>query len=411
MSNPNFSVLLFANIGTSPENFFHTGDEDMFLQTYYWYRHHFQDKVKIITLSSYLNHQSLVLEEYTNFIFPTNNYSRYLLALPLRLIWSKISRHDRLSQKERHFVELIKKVDIIHFCGGGNITSLFRNWMYYCYLIILLGKIFNKKIVLTSQTIGPINIKDYLSTLLILNLSQIIALREPRSNLLKYGVFFPKIVHMYDAAYSKDTKPLPKNNQKISLGLSIYDLPGQKKVIIRFLKYLTQKYPIEIVIIPHVFNNESSGLNYMNSIIQTLDISIKTINPRLKTDIKTQMSLPQKIKTLTAYCDILLTNRYHGAVYALANDTPCICLYNNNYYKRKFSGVLSFIYKDTSRYLIDINTPDFSHQLKQKTIRLIRNIKTETSTIAQYNQNNNTQYDLFFNNLNGVVIPPTFFQN
>ena len=186
-------VLLFADIG-GERGFYHTGDEAMFEVTYAWYRKNYP-KCIITTLSKTpqkLQHLNWPMDRFIN-----RGY--FFIMFFKTLIW-RLFKINIFTKKEFDFIKLVSNTDRIHFTGGGNITSLFTPWLYYSLFVIFLGRLLKKRVILTSQTIGPFRIIDKLPVIVILNLADLIVLREEIID-NRYGIFLPKLKGMIDSAY------------------------------------------------------------------------------------------------------------------------------------------------------------------------------------------------------------------
>ena len=207
-------VLLFANIGTAPNNFYHVGDEAMFLETYNWYQKH-HPKYKLTLLSSQPNHQNLKITEIINPLEFQFANKRSLFKTETKLTILKLFKINLLNKKERELFEIIKNNKRIHFCGGGNITSLFPGWLYYSLLIIKISTFLRRETILTSQTIGPLNFIDKIITKKILSKTKIIAVRGIKN--IHFKKTTPKIYSMLDAAYTLSTKSNLKIIKKTGL--------------------------------------------------------------------------------------------------------------------------------------------------------------------------------------------------
>lgn len=408
-------VLLFANIGTDSDSFYHVGDESMFLETYSWYKKHFHAKdCQVSAFTNLPNHQNLDIEEIINPIPSYNISIKYFTRLLILNFFLRIFKINLLSKQENKLTQSIKEQDLIHFCGGGNINSLFPSWLYFSFIIIVIAKIYRKKIILTSQTIGPFKKSHLFLVFFILNLPSLIALRGKNTNLKKYLIFKPHIKPMLDAAYYLPKQPSPIYKQgkqkELKIGLSLHDWPTHSNTIKEILKILLKQLPphARVSLIPHILSRHSHwDLDFMQEIIP-LKLKIKDIN--YQKIIKNKKSA-QIIKYITAQQDLLITTRYHGLVFALSENVPVISIVSDDYYSQKNTEALKLIYgnKKYKKYLFQIKDNSNYKLLPTKIKNLIRQNKKEKKILQQLNKKIKKNYDLFFNNNQKEIINSAFF--
>ncbi|MDP4009655.1 MAG: polysaccharide pyruvyl transferase family protein [Candidatus Shapirobacteria bacterium] len=404
-------ILLFANIGTANNGFYHIGDEAMFLETYYWYqKNHKSTNLSIFT--SKKNHQNLKVTELLNFDFNNEKPRIYFLKLILKFLLYKFSKTNFLSKNEFEFINIIREQDIIHFCGGGNLTSLFKPWLFYSYSLIVIAKILGKKIFLTSQTIGPFNFTDKVISFFVLNLVKVINIREPNNSLLKYGIILPNIGKTLDAAHSLPTIKNKNINiarqSKIRIGISIHQWKNYNEILVsnlvRLIQQISKKYSIEILLIPHIIATnefESYGdVIYMSKITKKLKNSIIVLGLDINFYTQTNYEIAQISKTLTSTCDLVFSSRYHGIVFSLSENVPCMTFISDEYYSQKNIGALNFYYSEKySDYSINLNNKNIFNELKNKTERILKNIDKEKKYITDINKQFSTLDNKFYKNL------------
>ena len=362
------NILLFANVGSAINGFYHAGDEAMFYETYRYYRSNFPS-FNLTALVSYKSHQKLKIKEELNLPWPENGFNSRItfIFLSLKVIIWKLTGLSILSSNELNFISIIKKQQLIHFTGGGNINSLFPNWLYYSFFIIFLGWLFSKKIVLTSQTIGPFRFIDCFFSLLILNIPSLIILREnnkERNILLKYGIFRPIIKGGLDAAHTlpiNSTYKLPEK-KCLRIGLSLHSWKNYQEKLIKSvaltINKLVKTKKIEVLLIPHIITKENDewDILYMEKLKSLLLKKIKIIEPKHKDIVESAIEPAITIKWLTSKVDLLITSRYHGIVFASSTNVPFITFKMREYYSRKNYKKIDLIYGNVNeRYIVDLN--------------------------------------------------------
>ncbi|HRN71180.1 MAG TPA: polysaccharide pyruvyl transferase family protein, partial [Candidatus Woesebacteria bacterium] len=165
-------ILLYADVGTMNNGLYHVGDEAMFLETYRYYNE-YHPKYILGVFSKGDSYQDLHITEYRHKKLPDHNQIvKYSLKLLCKVTLFRLLKLHVLSEEEKQYVDVIQQSDCVHFTGGGNLTSVYKEWLYRGLLTIYIARIFGKKVILTSQTIGPFtNFKDRFIAGCILNLA------------------------------------------------------------------------------------------------------------------------------------------------------------------------------------------------------------------------------------------------
>lgn len=387
-------ILLFADIGGHEyQKYYHVGDEAMFYETYRWYKSN-HPTYKLTALSWFTTHQNLDLIEKPHLHWSTYSYTYFPLLL-ITFIVFKITSISFFSSEEMALVKTIQQQDRIHFCGGGNLSSTFRQWLYYCFFVIIVAKFSRTEIILTSQTIGPITGIDRLFSLFILNLPKVIAIRANTNTwqeFKRYGAFLPNIKSMLDAAYSLPLSKIGIKNLKrdnIIVGLSIHKWKDSEKetlsLIKKVLQTISKKYHISIVLIPHHINESEEGtdIQYMKEVVNTLPEDIIVYMP----ESSTKNNLAEYIKKITSQTDILLTSRYHGLIFGLSANIPTIALNFDEYYQMKNEGALELFFKDkTVDYQINLNNQNAGIDLHKKMTYVLDNLSKEKRMLQSINK-------------------------
>ncbi len=325
-----------------------------------WYQNDPANKVTILSWKRKYKH----VKTQTHFVWPTKRLISRLYFpwyLSKVLLW-RVFKVNFLTPTELKFINLIDAQDRVHFAGGGNITSLFPAWLSYCMFIVITSRILGKKIILTSQTVGPFKLVDKIIVGLVLNLADFIGLRQDirlHNPLKELFIFLPKSVSMLDTAYQIGAKA-KKPNQVKRIGLSIHEWAnfGEEEragLILKIKKTLRINNRVIFVEIPHIIS--SRGETWKN------------------------------IRTKTGKVDLLITSRYHGAVFALSQNVPCIALIPDEYYQIKIMGLLHAVYKDTdlSNYYIDLRNGLTFNMSAGKFLNLLRNLKYERRLLRSLN--------------------------
>ena len=395
------NVLLFANVGSAINGFYHAGDEAMFYETYRYYKNNFPN-INLTALVSSVSHQKLNINEQLNLPWPENGFLSRInfIFLSVKVIIWNITKLPILLTKELNFISIIQKQNIIHFTGGGNINSLFPNWLYYSFFIIFIGWLFRKKIILSSQTIGPIRLIDRIFSFIILNLPSLIILRESVKDnmaLIKYGVFKPIIKGGLDAAHTLPIISSYKLPEKrlLRIGLSLHSWKNYEKSLIKSvasaLNKLSNTRKIEILLIPHIITkgNDEWDIHYMNKLKVLLKNKIHVIKPKYSDIVKSAVEPAITIKWLTSNIDLLITSRYHGIVFATSTNVPCLTFKMREYYSRKNYKKMELIYgKANERHIVNLNQDisKITSELLNKLKLMIDNMDEEKNKLKKINQ-------------------------
>lgn len=394
-------ILLFADVGGhDKKKFYHVGDEAMFYVTYRWYKNE-HPKTELTLFSWHKTHKKLDITEELHLNWSKKTYIYFPLLLAKVFIY-RFLKLSFFTDNEFHFVNIIKKQDRIHFCGGGNLSSKFRSWLYYSFIVIAIAKLYKKQIILTSQTIGPIHKIDWLCSFIFLNAPQFIAIRAKTNKLTDFantGIFRKKIIHMIDSAYTLPYKKnlMIKHKKTISIGLSLHSWKGHEEMcqelIEKTLLTVSKKYKISITLIPHhlMSGGEGPDIEFMKSIVRMLPSSVKVIIPDYSQALSNYICPASYIKTLTSQTDLVLASRYHGLVFALSSNVPAISINYDRYYVLKNNGFLQFYWdKNSYRYQIDVAHKDAEKILWKRfssilddPLYYVRNLKKINATIGK----------------------------
>lgn len=392
-------VLLFADIGGhGHRSYYHVGDEAMFIETYSWYKKT-HPSWQLSTLSWSLTHTHLELKEQLHLFWKKPGIIYFPLLLIKLLIW-KLFSLSLFSIQELALVKTIEDQDRIHFTGGGNLSSQFRPWLYYCFFIMIAAKYSDKEILLTSQTIGPIKGIDQLFASIVFTFPKLIGIRSRIFSSPKHSkvlVSHSEVIPMLDAAYylpihssglsRKSSRTLTK---KIGLSIHVWE-DWEKSLLLliqQALELVAKKYDLTVHLIPHHLDpNGASDLEYMSRLKSKLKNKLK-INKSISVKKILEMPVPaEHIKQLTAESDVVLTTRYHGIIFGLSKNVPTIALNFDKYYQQKNLGAYEMIYEKSFQvYVIDITATTAHTEVAHKILTLLNNHKLEKQKLRLINK-------------------------
>ncbi|MCL4208056.1 polysaccharide pyruvyl transferase family protein [Patescibacteria group bacterium] len=388
-------ILLFADIGGhEQERYYHVGDEAMFYETYLWYKDNHPDW-EISALTWFKNN-----DHYINFaphlLWSQRPSWAFFLFFVVKVFIYKVFNLSLLSASEFSWLSTVISNDVIHFTGGGNLSSNFRKWLYYCFLVLLIAKVFNKKVILTSQTIGPFNKIDLQIAKVLLNQASIIGIRSKinrREFFNDLNLSQSKLISMLDSAYTKQkNKNKKKPRNYFLIGLSIHEWKNSSKethqLINSLIQKIRKKYQIRIILIPHHLTTNGVGddVTFMSKMLSSAKNNQKTWNLFCR-KISKHTVPANLIKSITSRIDLLITSRYHGLVFALSQNVPAIALNYDRYYQIKNNGILEMIYdSNPQNYSIELKDENALLNMFAKCDQLLRNNFQEKAKLAKINE-------------------------
>ncbi len=413
-------VLLFGNIGTDQLGYYHVGDEAMFQSTYHFYQMYLPS-VLLSTLVSSPLYKSYKLDERVGLPWPADISSArfYFCKLIFKSYLMRYFKISLFSGAQQQLVEFVRSHNLIHLFGGGYLTSECGGWMYYGLLVIKLGRIFGVKTILTSHTIGPFNnVVDRQIASCVLNTASYISLRTQSnlqaSALIRQGIVKPTISTSLDAGYflEADTSlnhKFTKQKGVLRIGLSLhgksYEISPLQQLLLTNLTKLAQKQPVEVMLLPHIIHQQIPwDLSFMQTILSGLPSSIKVIIPKYPGLSPKPPSISSLVKGLTSTCDLVISTRYHGVVFAISQSVPCLSLVTSEYQNMKNTEALRFVFRsklnDYHFMLRDESTEiKFAKSLKYLSI----NHKLISNYMAKQNQELKKQNGKYLSNLVKLV--------
>lgn len=390
------NVLLFADIGGHEhELYYHVGDEAMFYETYRWYKKNdFNWKTSAFT---WFEQSKISAAFYRHLTWNKKPSWLYFLILTAKLFLYRITKISFFTKDEFSFIKTIEECNRIHFTGGGNLSSNFKRWLYYCFFVLLTARVFSKEIILTSQTIGPFTGIDKLFVPIFLNFPKLIGIRaqiNKKDLFVNFKIFYPKVFSMLDAAYTQVKNTNFKSDKKnFIIGLSLHEWQGfteeTSELVTKIIENINSQYKIQIILIPHhlVPNHKGSDIIYMEKILQHVPIKIKTSWIKYTQKIFNHLMPANTIRTLTSRVDLLITTRYHGLVFSLSQNVPALALQFDSYYQNKNLGILEMIYGDSfDKYYVDVKKKNAANDAIQKLKNLIENNDVEKIKLKKINK-------------------------
>ncbi len=411
-------VLLFANVGTDYHGYYHVGDEAMFLEISHFYASNFP-KATVSALVSLPIHRNQKLIQRRGSGWPDKKLPalKYFLTFNFKtLIWRKFGI-SFFTEEQQSYIQFIQTQDFIHFTGGGNLSSECEHWFYYALFVISTAKMLVKPVILTSQTIGPFSswIDVFIATR-VLNTVDSITLREhsdiQEKNLKRLGIRHPRFLRSLDAAYFLPVSPeisetsFRLKKKVLRIGLSLHERENNAKVLEKILNSallpITKKNtPVEILLLPHMLNQHDEwDTAFMQKLIKGLPATFSIIIPTYTSLVNNKLEFATQIKALTNTCNLVISSRYHGVVFSLSQNVPCISIVDGEYQHIKNLEALRFLFdEDAESFIIDAHDPE----AKRKVQTLIRTTLKTLPQIRKKLRSRNAilqkEYQMYLNNL------------
>ncbi len=260
-----------------------------------------------------------------------------------------------LNKKGKLLLETLGNSDLLFNVGGGNLNSIWRfEGLYGKCFTYLVSKTLKKPVILSGQTIGPIDSWfDRKFAGFALNHVDVITLRDSASKsvLNDLGIFKPIILETADDAVSlpctndnsvaevllerKDVANRPMIGLNM-LGLNYYSTAKAKAVLAQVADYLASKLDAVLVFVPMEYLNGADDRVALNDVFQLMKCKQNVIKITSEHDDKT-------LKSIIGRLDLAIGFRYHFIVFATTMQVPSIGLYQDAYYAMKIQGILSLM--------------------------------------------------------------------
>lgn len=232
----------------------------------------------------------------------------------------------------------IENCDVVWLVGGGNLTSLFPQYLYHRLAIVAAGRIMRKIVIATGQTLGPFDREDLKIFRTVVRLFSFLGLRDRADSVAEaISAGCHGIVTHDDAYFLPYEASSMSGAGQFSVGLAMRDWDGLAAVdrCRRLLSSLSTPYVLRLI--PHIVSRSNE--------LDTAFMSRHFVGEAYEYSYLTRRgTIDREVKALTATLDCLITTRYHGGVFAASLGIPCLGIYSGEYYKRKLTGLGSLGY-------------------------------------------------------------------
>jgi len=285
----------------------------------------------------------------------------YLILKGLSLIYnaSRLRKEKKtlfLHKEGVRFLNILRKSDLLFNVGGGNLNSIYLLYGLYgkCFTYKIC-KIFGKPIILSGQTIGPIDRWiDKKFAAYFLNKVDVITLRDINASkelLRTIGVTNPIIKETGDDAL---LLPVPSSQQimdilakeKIEIHKPMIAINFQRwqeknlsnieKIIAEISDYLISEKNAQVIFIPMQYIG-----SYDDRVVASR-IKSMTIHKN-KVHILNNKYDDKSLKGIIGQVDFAIGSRYHFNVFATTSQVPTIGIMLDKYYSQKLRGILQMM--------------------------------------------------------------------
>ncbi|SHJ86266.1 polysaccharide pyruvyl transferase CsaB [Tepidibacter formicigenes] len=304
-------------------------------------------------------------------------------------------KHNVRSIKRMNVFSIIKELkdcDLLVSGGGSllqDVTSK-RSIMYYLG-VIYLAKLFNKKVMVYSQGIGPVN-KSFNRNLLkrVLNKVDFINVRDEKSKkeLIDMGVNKDILVTIDTVFGIKEPKvdigkqilkELDIDIDRKIVGISIRPWQNNKEIIDEIRKVceiLVKEYDYQVLFIPCHFY---SDLKIMKEVLKNIDENLKH-----NVYVLEKYLYVDEYLSLIGNLEFLIGMRLHALIFSVLMKVPVIGLS----YDPKIDNFLNILGKNKILPILNINFNDIINEVKylvkniDKEIQIVNEKRKEFSSIA-----------------------------
>ena len=261
--------------------------------------------------------------------------------------------HGRLTagSDASEFLTAVELADLYVLCGGGLFADPFAHWACDTLRAFRYAQIRGVPTAFFSQGLGPIQSPDLrrLAAQTLPHL-RLLALREERISPALAESLGVRPDRMYvtgddalEAAFASQADP-EAGSIGLNLRFSTYsNADGTAAEIVSRV----ERFAVRLGAAIQLFAISTRDPNDLAQIQPYLKSS--TAVPELPAD-------PSSVIRDIARCRLVVTGSYHGAVFALAQGIPAVCLFNSNYYSAKFAGLAAAYPEGTA--LIHLSSPD-----------------------------------------------------
>ena len=272
------------------------------------------------------------------FPWPPLDRERYLEEISRALAGDK----DALPSGDQvwDFFRVIEACDAVVIAGGGNMNSGYGWLLYERAALGLVAAHYGKPLVVSGQTFGPaLTAQDSQVLAALLESAQLVGAREDTSHRLAHELGVPAgklTAGLDDAAFFAVAEPASGTSYiAATFSPGTGTLPGVEYVerIAAVLDELVEVSGLGVVLIPHMADTGSRDQDL--AVHRQIAAAMRTDNVELA-----ELLPASEAAALTAGAALVVSSRYHPAVFAAGAGVPAVSLSTDHYSDARLSGAL-----------------------------------------------------------------------
>lgn len=279
------------------------------------------------------------------------------------------------------FISAARKATLVISTGGHHFTNWFhKNGMSPQVYDLGLASLVNERILLWSQSIGPLQFTEERNEQLIgelLRKSWKIVLRDDESTieLERLGVDSTRVMNSFDSVFGLMIEGMPRKptEREKKVGVAIYtgperDMSSQRyiNIMAELLSYIVaKKYRVEMF--PMQMANQTGDDRTM-----LRQIKERVNSPNNVVIVNDDLDTNEHIRRVSD-CRIFIAHKTHGVVFSLVSGTPVIAI---AYHKKTRAFMKQF---GMERYVIEEN-----NMSAKEIIRLFTDLEHNIDNISEH---------------------------
>jgi polysaccharide pyruvyl transferase WcaK-like protein len=242
-------------------------------------------------------------------------------------------------------IHAVADADAVVISGGGNLSSTWPEHIYERAALAQLAAIFNKRHVVTGQTVGPhLTARHGELVGRILTSAALVGARESSSHslALQLGVLPDRLVHVLDdAVYLRESSaevPQPAGPYiaaTFSPDAGLVEPDIHIAAVATFIDDVVRMTGLRVALVPHL----SSGIDGN----ATGDLAMHTAVAERVSSSVVEVLAPldaRQIQTITHGAALVISTRYHPVVFALGASVPALGIAVDAYTSIEIRGAM-----------------------------------------------------------------------
>jgi polysaccharide pyruvyl transferase WcaK-like protein len=261
-----------------------------------------------------------------------------------------------LLSRSRGALRTVARASLLHLCGGGNLTSLFKHEIQLRSLYALVALEAGVPVIVTGQTIGPdLDPEDRQLLTRWLPRVSYLGTRDRRSAQIASELAGggSEITTVADDAYFMTGQKtasvelearIEAGKERPVVGLSLHhrksselDADKLSSSLARALDALAEQVEIEFLFLSHLHSVTGEPTQW--DLRFGAEICRKMRHGD-RVHLVTAPLIDREVKHLSTGCEFFVSTRYHGAVFALSGGVPTLSLTQDDHTRVKMHGLL-----------------------------------------------------------------------